>query len=74
MPDVSHLEFTSGTYAIKDAVARDEITKILASKLTGGLVYRTYNEYINGITPDTSANPVWTFLQRLTLTPNGTIM
>ena len=74
MPDVSHLEFTSGTYDIKDAVARDEITKILASKLTGGLVYRTYNEYINGITPDTSANPVWTFLQGITLTPSGTII
>ena len=74
MPDVAHLEFTSGTYDIKDAVARDEITKILASKLTGGLVYRTYNEYINGITPDTSANPVWTFLQGLTLTPSGTII
>ena len=37
MPDVAHLEFASGPYDIKDAVARDEITKILASKLTGGV-------------------------------------
>lgn len=28
MSDVAHLEFASGTYDIKDAVARDEITKI----------------------------------------------
>lgn len=28
MPDVSHLEFTSGTYDLKDEMARDEITII----------------------------------------------
>ena len=62
MPDVAHLEFVSGTYDIKDELARDEITiinekieNILHGELTGSLCGRTFNNYIPGVSSESSS-------------------
>lgn len=76
MPDVAHLEFASGTYDIKDELARDEITiinekieNILHGELTGSLCGRTYNNYIPGVSSESSSAPALGYMQGMTTTP-----
>lgn len=76
MPDVAHLEFASGTYDIKDELARDEITiinekieNILHGELTGSLCGRTFNNYIPGVSSESSSAPALGYMQGMTTTP-----
>lgn len=75
MPNVAHLEFASGTYDIKDELARDEITiinekieNILHGELTGSLCGRTYNNYIPGVSSESSSAPALGYMQGMTTT------
>ena len=76
MPDVAHLEFASGTYDVKDELARDEITiinekieNILHGELIGSLCGRTYNNYIPGVSSESSSAPALGYMQGMTTTP-----
>lgn len=76
MPDVAHLEFASGTYDIKDELARDEITiinekieNILHGELTGSLCGRTFNNYIPGVSTESASAPALGYMQGMTTTP-----
>lgn len=76
MLDVAHLEFASGTYDIKDELARDDITiinekieNILHGELTGSLCGRTFNNYIPGVSSESSSAPALGYMQGMTTTP-----